>query len=138
LTLLEDPVRLWWAIAGTIGQVDEYIAIVSELVAIRLLEGPADDIGHWLGDKPGISELALFASEVLLAQGWRRGKTPLTAQDVNHDVWEPLREWRIFGFLADRPISREHLSGGRSLRELSTVGKQAMLAFLYRRATAAN
>ena len=71
LRLLQDPVRLWSAVMGTVGQADDYFAMLSELIAIRLLDGPAEDIGLY-----GPSELALFVSEVMLGQGWQSGRTP--------------------------------------------------------------
>ena len=136
LALLDDPVRLWWALVGTAGQVDEYLSMVSELMAMRLLDGPAEHLGPWLDDTFAPSELALFVADVVLAQGWRRGKTPISEQDVDHDVHEPLGEWRLFGFLAERPVSRQSLSEGRPTIALSSTGRQAMLALLHRRATA--
>ena len=41
IALLEDPVALWRAVATTLGATDEYAAMLSELIAHRLLDGPA-------------------------------------------------------------------------------------------------
>lgn len=131
VALLDDPARLWWAVVGTAGQADEYSASISELMAMRLLEGPAQDIG--LG---GPSELALFVAEVIVAQGWRSGRTSITAHHVDRDVHGPLREWRDFRFLGDRPFSAEAFRSGRPTIALSPVGKHFAQALLYHRATA--
>lgn len=132
LKLLDDLVALWWAVIGTIGQADEFSAMVGELVALRLLEGPADYIG--LIDGP--SELGLAVSQVILAQGWRSGGLPLTERQVEREIHVPLREWRLFGFLEETPITREALTARRPMVTLSHIGEQAALALLYTRATA--
>lgn len=136
LALLDDPIQLWWAATGTAGQTDEYLAMVSELLALRLLDGPAEFIGHMVGDRFGVSELALAVAEGLLPQGWQSGNLALTEWDVDRDIHEPLREWRLFGFLDEPPITREALEQGRPTVKLSPVGRHAALALLYTRATA--
>ena len=132
LALLDDPVDLWWAIVKTIGGREPFTAMISELIAYRLLEGPVEHIG--LVGEP--SELAQVVSPVLLEQGWRQNGAPIRIEHIDEDIHEPLREWRLFGLLGkewyargdDRPDRRPTVS-------LSETGQVAIAAHLYARAT---
>jgi hypothetical protein len=130
--LLDDPVALWWALMRTVGQPNAYAGMVSELVALRLLEGPAEYFG--LNDSP--SELLLAISPTLLSQGWSSGGISLTEQDVERSIHGSLGEWRLFGLLREPSLTREALIASRLVVSLSPIGEQAAEALLYARATA--
>lgn len=130
--LLDDPVALWWALVGTVGQPNAYAGMVSELIALRLLEGPAESFG--LIDSP--SELLLAVSPTLLSQGWSSGGIPLTEHDIERDIHASLGEWRLFALLREPPLTREALMASRLEVSLSPIGQRAAEGLLYARATA--
>lgn len=130
--LLDDPVALWWALVGTVGQPHAYAGMVSELIALRLLEGPAEYIS--LIESP--SELLLAVSPTLSSQGWSSGGIPLTERDIEHDIHASLGEWRLFGLLREPPMTREALMASRFEVSLSPIGERAAEALLYVRSTA--
>jgi hypothetical protein len=131
LALLEDPPALWRAVTATVGRSDAFSSAISELIALRLLEGPATYISLERTD-----ELTQALAPVLLAQGWRQGSSHIDAHDVGRALHVPLGEWRIFGFLEEewpaRGISAETRRYTLSLTE---TGRTAALAHLYARAT---
>ena len=126
LALLDDPERLWWAVTRALIGTDDYLAMVAELVALPLLDGPAEYIGP--GSTP--SELALSVADELLAQGWRQGNTLLTLHDVDRDIHEPLRAWRPFGLLEKSPWRDEEGNWLRPTETLSEVGVMAASSML--------
>lgn len=129
--LIDDPVALWHAVTATLGQVDAFSRAVSELVAHRLLEGPAET--RPLSED---NQLTQAIAPAILYQGWREGVRPLQHSDIDRATWEPNREWRLFGLLDEEsPTWREGRSIGRCLTALSETGRAAAWAHLFARAT---
>jgi len=131
LALLGDPAALWRAIMASVGRSDAFTGAISELIAHRLLEGPADT--DLLSES---NELTEALAEVLPAQGWQQGNTPIGVESLRRTVHEPLREWRLFGLLREqRPQHVGDHIDGRWMTSLTEVGRAAALAHLYARAT---
>jgi hypothetical protein len=131
LALLDDPVVLWHAITAALGRQDAFAGAISELIAHRLLEGPAET--QPLSESDELTQLLVT---VLPAQGWQQGNTPIGVESLRHAVHEPLREWRLFGLLHEE--SPRYAGGrwvGRWMTSLTEVGRAAALAHLYARAT---
>jgi hypothetical protein len=132
LALLDDPVALWRAIMSSVGRSDAFTGAISELIAHRLLEGPADT--DLLSES---NELTEALAEVLPAQGWQQGNTPIGVESLRYAVHEPLREWRLFGLLhQESPRYVGDRRVGRWMTSLTEVGRVAALTHLYARATA--
>jgi len=90
VALLEDPSALWRAVATTIGATDDYAAMLSELIAHRLLAGPA------LGDELEESIVPVVAAQEI-------------GEGVEHPVGAlPLRvgRRRVRGRGADMPLDQ--------------------------------
>lgn len=125
LRLLDDPVALWRAIAANLHEGDAYSRALSELIAHRLLQGPAVGSGWRYGIVP-----------IVLEQGWSSGGAPVTALQVENSVHVPLYYWRLFGLLNER---RPRWEGGRSVgeyvTELTPAGHATALALLHACAT---
>ncbi len=126
VTLLEDPVALWRALATTIGATDDYAAMLSELLAHRLLTGPA------LGN-----ELEESIVPVVSAQGWRTGGGPVDERDIVMSIHRVLYLWRLFGLLEEvRPRWVDDRPTGRNVTSLTDAGRATALEYLRARATA--
>jgi hypothetical protein len=124
--LLEDPVGLWRSIAATIGATDDYAAMLSELIAHRLLEGPAVD-----------DALSASIAPIVAAQGWQSGGEPLGAKQVGWSIHRPLYFWRLFGLLEEvRPPWVNNRPTGPNVTSLTAAGRSTALECLRARATA--
>ena len=124
--LANDAVGLWQAIAATLACEDGYHAMLSELVAHRLLDGPALD-----------DALEREIGPIVAAQGWAAGGIPVTARQAGLAVHRALYHWRLFGLLDEVHARWE---GGQPIRQGSTalnrLGRFTAIAFLRARATA--
>jgi hypothetical protein len=126
LELVDDPDGLWRAIASTLACEDAYLTMLSELVAHRLLEGPAVD-----------GALGRDVAPLIVEQGWMAGRDRVTAEQAAGSVHRALYHWRLFGLLEE---VRPRWEGGRptapSTTALNTIGRSTAIAFLRARATA--
>lgn len=126
VSLLEDPAALWRAVATTIGATDDYMAMLSELIAHRLLAGPA--FGNQLDES---------VVPVITAQGWRSGGTPVDERHIAMSIHRPLYFWRLFGLLEEvRPRWVDHRPTGPNVTSLTAAGRATALEYLRARATA--
>jgi len=126
IALLEDPHTLWRDVVTTIGATDDYAAMLSELIAHRLLDGPSVD-----------NELETSIVPVILAQGWRSGSDPVDERHVALSIHRPLYFWRLFGLLDEvRPPWIDGHASGPIVTSLTAVGRAAALEYLRARATA--
>ena len=126
VALLDDPFVLWRAVATTIGATDEYAAMVSELIAHRLLAGPA------LG-----SELEESIVPVVSAQGWRSRGDAVDERHIVMSIHRPLNFWRLFGLLEEvRPRWVDDRPTGPNVTSLTAAGRATALEYLRARATA--
>jgi hypothetical protein len=126
LALLEDPSALWRAVATTIGATDDYAAMLSELIAHRLLAGPA------LGN-----ELEESIVPVVSAQGWRTGSDPVDERHIVMSIHRPLYFWRLFGLLEEvRPPWLDNRPTGPRVTSFTGAGRAAALEYLRARAMA--
>jgi hypothetical protein len=126
VALLEDPVALWRALATMIGVTDDYTAFLSELIAHRLLAGPA------LGN-----ELEASIVPVVIAQGWRSGGDAVDERHISMSIHRPLYFWRLFGLLEEvRPRWVDHRPTGPNVTSLTAAGRATALEYLRVRATA--
>ncbi len=124
--LADDTVGLWRAIASTIACEDDYLAMLSELVAHRLLQGPATD-----------DELEVDLGPIIVAQGWTADDERVTAQQARWAVHRALYHWRLFGLLDEiRPKWEGGHPTGPNVTALNAAGRSSALAFLRARATA--
>jgi hypothetical protein len=123
--LADDAVGLWQAIAATLACEDGYLAMLSELVAHRLLEGPALD-----------DALEQEIGPIVAAQGWTADGVLVTDHQAGLAAHRALYHWRLFGLLDEVHARWE---GGRPIRQRSTalnaLGRSAAIAFLRARAT---
>lgn len=125
--LLGDPSALWRAIATTIGATDEYEALLSELIAHRLVDGPAID--------NGLEETIV---PIVTAQGWRSGGRPVDERHIVMSIHRPLYSWRLFGLLDEvRPPWIGGHPTGPNVTSLTAAGRAIALEYLRARATAA-
>lgn len=126
MALLEDPVGLWRSIATTLGAGDDYSAMLSELIAHRLLQGPA------VGD-----ELSEAIVPIVASQGWQSGGAPVDAQRIGWSIHRPLYHWRLFGLLDEvRPPRLNNRPTGPDITSLNEAGQATALEYLRARATA--
>jgi hypothetical protein len=124
--LVDDPAALFRQVATTRACEDEYLAMLSELVAHRLLAGPAID--HALEQAVG---------PIIVAQGWSAGREAVTAERAGWSVHRALFHWRLFGLLDE---TRPHWDHGRQTKPpitaLTPAGRTAAIGLLRARATA--
>ena len=127
MLLADDPTALFRVVASTLACEDEYLAMLSELVAHRLLAGPA--VGKALERDVG---------PVMAAQGWRTGREPVTAGQAGLE-----RPPRALPLAPVRSRSRRRVRAGRAgdrrsrrSRRSRRAGRAAALTFLRARATA--
>ncbi len=124
--LADDPTALFREVAATLACENDYLAMLSELVAHRLLAGPA--VGQALERDIG---------PVIAAQGWRAGREPVTAEQAGSSVHRALYHWRLFGLLAE---TRSRWEDGKQVElavtTLTSAGRAAAFTFLRARATA--
>jgi len=124
--LVDDTVGLWHALAATLACEDGYLAMLSELVAHRLLDGPALD-----------DALEREIGPIVAAQGWAANGVRVTARLAGWAVHRALYDWRLFGLLEE---VRAKWEGGRptgpNITALNAVGRSTAIALLRARATA--
>jgi len=126
IELVDDTVGLWHAIASTIACDDEYLAMLSELLAHRLLQGPAID-----------DALEQDLGPIIAEQGWTPDGERVTAQHAAWAVSRALYQWRLFGLLDEiRPKWEGGHRTGSNVTALNAAGQSTALAFLRARATA--
>ncbi len=122
---------MWRSVTATVGREDEFSSAISEVIAHRLLEGPAGRLAN-----DDFEELAKAVIPTILAQGWQKGGHPIDPPDIDHAVHVPLGEWRRFGFLhEEHPRWVDGRSVGSYVTSLSEAGRAAAMAHLYARAT---
>jgi hypothetical protein len=126
LRLAADPAALFNQVAATLACEDEYLAMLSELAAHRLLARPAVD-----------HDLEQAVGPVIVGQGWMAGREPVTAEQAGRAVYRALYHWRLFGLLDEM---RPRWEGGRQVEAavtaLTPAGRTAASAFLRARAIA--
>jgi hypothetical protein len=89
--LLARPSDLWRTVATQTEDAAALTSVVTELVGLRLLQGPCD------GER-----LAEEVAPILAAQGWRSSKgEPVTKSLIGFEVWAPIRWWTIFSVVDD-------------------------------------
>ncbi len=99
--------------------------MVSELIAYRLLDGPAQE-----------EELAAEVSPIIQAQDWRSGGAPLDATSIAVSIHEPLRYWRLFGLIDEQhPRWHDGVPMVPWVVSLTVAGRATALAHLRARAT---
>lgn len=126
VALLEDPVMLWRTLATTIGATDDYAAMLSELIAHRLLAGAA--LGNELEDS---------IVPVITAQGWRSGGDAVDERHIVMSIHRPLHFWRLFGLLEEvRPRWVDNMPTGPNVTSLTAAGRATALEYLRARANA--
>jgi hypothetical protein len=126
VALLEDPSPLWRAVATTIGATDDYAAMLSELIAHRLLAGPA--LNH---------ELEESIVPIIAGQGWRSGGDPVDERRIVVSIHRPLYFWRLFGLLEEvRPRWVDNRPTEPNVTSLTPPGRATALEYLRARATA--
>ena len=124
--LADEPTRLWHVISTTLACEDEYLAMLSELIAHRLLAGPAND-----------DALERVIGPIIAAQGWRAGRESVTAEQAGRAVHRALYHWRLFSLLDEiRPRWEGGHPTGPNVTGLNPAGRSAAIAFLRARATA--
>ncbi len=122
----DDTVGLWRAIASTIACEDEYLAMLSELLAHRLLDGPAID-----------DALEQELGPIIAEQGWTADGERVTSQDAAWAVHRALYHWRLFGLLDEiQPRWEGGHRTGPSVTALNAAGQSTAVVFLRARATA--
>jgi hypothetical protein len=126
MLLADDPTALLHVVASTLACEDEYLAMLSELVAHRLLAGPAVD-----------RALEEAIGPVIAAQGWRAGREPVTAEQAGWGVHRALYHWRLFGLLDEtRPRWEGVRQAELAVTALTQAGRAAAFTFLRARAIA--
>ena len=124
--LADEPTRLWHVISTTLACEDEYQAMLGELIAHRLLAGPAND-----------DALGRVIGPIIAAQGWRAGRESVTAEQAGRAVHRALYHWRLFSLLDEvRPRWEGGHPTGPNVTGLNPAGRSAAIAFLRARATA--
>lgn len=126
IRLLDDGAGLWRAVAVGLGGAEEYSGMLSELIAHRLLEGPA------LNDA-----LAEAIVPIVVPQGWQSDGEPADGQHIAWSVHGRLYHWRLFALLDEvRPPWQGNRPTGPNVTSLTPAGRATALAFLHAKATA--
>ena len=113
LLLAEDPPALFREVTATLACEDEYLAMLSELVAHRLLAGPAVD------------------------QSLEQAVGPVITQQAGWDAHRALYHWRLFNLLDEkRPRWEDGNQVEPAITALTPGGRAAALTFLRARAIA--
>lgn len=124
--MLAEDLALWRAIVRSALATDEYATVVSEMMAHRLLDGPALD-----------DELQASIVPIIAAQGWRSGGQPLDERQIALSMHEPMYLWRLFGLLDEvRPPWIDGHPSGRNITSLTAAGRAAALEYVRARAEA--
>lgn len=124
--VLADPAALWAGLAETMGGRGSFDRALGELMAHRLLDGPATD-----------DELVDAVGPVIASLGWRTESGPLSSDDVRSSVWDRWRWWRILGAVVEEPsvwdrTTHEQLSPRST--SLTPAGEATVLTYLRGRA----
>jgi hypothetical protein len=126
--LLARPSDLWRTVATQTEDAGALTAVITELVGLRLLQGPCDG-----------GRLAEEVAPILAAQGWRSsGGEPVTKSLIGFEVWAPIRWWNIFSVVDDEWPTWEqgtHRQLTPHTLSLRPGGVAMALAFLRARAT---
>lgn len=124
--LLDDPGRLWAAVATETEDGEDFTRMLTELVGLRLLQGPVEE-----------GELVTAIGPIVAAQGWSTSSGPLTPNQLSPATWRPLRWWRIFHALDEEKSTWEYGTGRRLTPHtlaLRPDGERIVLAYLRTRA----
>jgi len=120
--LVDDPVSLWRALAGSLGGSHAFDRTMGELVGLRLLAGPAID-----------GALLEAIEPVVTTMGWRTADGSLTRSQITSATWDRWRWWRVLGLLHgetahwDREAQRRI---GHDTTTLTPAGEVTVLAYL--------
>ena len=124
LLLAEDPAALFRDVSTTLACENEYLKMLSEIVAHRSLAGPA--VAHSLEQAVG---------PVITAQGWMTGRDLVSEQQAGWAAHRALYHWRLFGLLDEkRPPREDWQHADLSVTALTPAGRAAALVFLRARA----
>ena len=124
LALLDDPEALWRLIAPEIGCQDEFHAMLTELLAHRLLHGPVAG-----------SELETSLLPIVEAQGWRT-RREAHPTFFSWEIYEPWRQFRTFWLIdVDDPPWATGEHAGQQVTTLSPIGRATAIRFLRSMAT---
>lgn len=126
--LLDDQVALWRTLVKTLGGNAELARMVAEVIALRLLDGPAID-----------DDLRSAATTIVTAQGWRsRDGVAVEAATIEHVVHERLVWWRLLSLIDELRAHWDQATRRRVGHDVTTftpAGAAAALAYLRTRAT---
>ncbi len=124
--LLVSPERLWESVAVETEDDHEFTRAVTEVVALRLLQGRVE-----------YRTLVADVAPILLAQGWSTDGGPITVDHVSSAVHYPLRWWRLFSAIDEHEATWEY-GTARELTPwtigLTPDGERLVLAYLRSRA----
>lgn len=124
--LLDEPRRLWAAVATETEDGEDFTRMLTELVGLRLLQGPAEE-----------GELVGVIGPIIAAQGWSTSSGLLTPNQLSSATWRPVRWWRIFHALDEEKATWEYGTGRRLTPHTLTLrpsGERIVLAYLRSRA----
>jgi hypothetical protein len=125
--LLHRPPELWSAVASETEESGELQAMVTEIVALRLLCGPTE-----------VERMTKEMAQILALEGWRTVDGKLaTEAELSFVVWGPFRWWAIFDGVDDQwPIWKEGMGEALTPHTVSLrrTGEAMALAFLRERA----
>ena len=124
--LLGSPEHLWRAVAEETEDGEDFTRAVTEVVALRLLQGRVER-----------RRLVADVAPMLTAQGWSTEGAPITMNHVSSAVYCPLRWWRLFNAIDEVRATWEY-GTGRELTPhtiaLTADGERMILAYLRSRA----
>jgi hypothetical protein len=124
--LYGEPTDLWRSLAEETEDGEEFTRMVTELVALRILQ-----------ERVEIDGIATEVGLILAAQGWSTPSGPITPNEVFSAIWRALRWWRLFSML-DEVESIWEPGTGRSMNPhtvaFNTSGEATALAYLRSRA----
>ncbi|MDX6646692.1 MAG: hypothetical protein QOK40_2419, partial [Miltoncostaeaceae bacterium] len=124
--LLEEPGRLWAAVAAETEDSEDFTRMLAELVGLRLLQGRVE-----------VDGLRADLTPILAAQGWSTSAGPITPNQLSSAVWRPVGWWRMFGALLEEEPTWEFGTGRRLTPHtlaLDPDGERMVLAYLRSRA----
>lgn len=120
--LVADTGALWSAVAQTLGGMHAFDSAVGEMMAHRLLDGPAS------GD-----ELVGSVAAGTSALGWQTRSGPLTDEQAGSAMFDRWRWWRLLHVIEDEPAVWD-TDAQRRVRlrtsELTAAGRTTVLAYL--------
>lgn len=120
--LAADTGALWHALAQTLGGEHAFDRTVGELVAHRLLEGPATD-----------DELVEVVGTGAAALGWQTRSGPFTHDQARSAMFARWRWWRVLHVIDETPAAYD-AAASRRVRDRTTrltpAGRPTVLAYL--------